>query len=153
MTAYATSSDLAVAVGGSSVLVQLLDKNGDGIADTDQVSACLNRATAEVNSALQIVIDLNSIAAPFPDALIYNTADIAAYYAWLQGADGQTMPEAVTARYQAAVRWLDQIAKRERTLGVLPKPATGQQVAQVDRNPAGRDYRSPTWRSTAGPFW
>lgn len=134
-------------------MVQLLDKNGDGTADTDQVNACLARGTAECNSALQVVIDLDSLSAPYPDALIYAAADISAYYAWLQGGDGQTMPEAARTRYENATRWLDQIAKRERTLGVLPKPATGQQVEQIDRNPTDAAYRTPTWRSTAGPFW
>lgn len=153
MANYAATADLAVAVGGSAVLVQLLDKNGDGVADTDQVAACLARATAEVNSAIQVVIDLSSLSAPYPGALIYTTADIAAYYAWLQGAEQQTMPDATRQRYENAVRWLDQVAKRERTLGATPKPATGQQVEQIDRNPTDAEYRSPTWRSTAGPFW
>jgi glutathione S-transferase len=150
---YCSSSDLQIAVGGSPVLVQLLDKDGDGVADSDQIAACLARATAEANSALQVVIDIDSLSAPYPDALIYNTAAIAAYLAWLQGGEGQTMPDAIKAAVDDARRWLDQVARRERTLGTLPKPATGQQVEQVDRNPEGADYRVLTWNSSAGAFW
>ena len=150
---YFTSTDLALALGGGAVMVQLLDKNGDGVADTDMVASVISRACAEVNSALQVVIDINSLSAPYPDTLVYNSADIGAYYAWLIGADGQTMPDAVRTRYDAAAKWLDQIAQRTRTLGVLPKPATGQQVEQIDRNPPAAEWRTPTWRSMAGPFW
>ena len=150
---YCSSSDLSLAVGGGSVLVQLLDKNGDGVADADQVAACLARATSEVNGAIQIAIDLDSLSAPYPDELIYRTADIAAYRAWLQGGDGQTMPDAIKASYENAAKWLDQVARRERTLGVLPKPATSQQAEQIDRNPTGTTPRTPTWESTAGTFW
>lgn len=150
---YCTSADLAVAVGGSAVLVQLLDKNGDGVADADQITACLNRATSEVNGAIQIAIDVASLAAPYPDELVYRTAEIAAYRAWLQGGDGQTMPEAVLAAYTNAMQWLDRVARRERTLGVIPKPSTSQQVEQIDRNPATAQQHVPTFLSTRGAFW
>ena len=135
-------------------MVQLLDKDGDGVADATQVAACLARATAEANSALQIVIDLSTLSAPYADSLVYNTAELAAFYAWQQGGDSQTMPDNVRARRDDSLRWFDQIVRRERTLGVVPKAATGQQAEQVDRNPfTPGEPRTYTWRSGVGAFW
>lgn len=130
--AYCSQSDLENALGGADKLVELLDKDGDGIADTAIVTAILNRASAEVNSAVQVVIDLSNLVAPYPDALIYNTADIGAYYAYLDGTSGQAVPENVKLRYDNAIKWLDQVATRQRTLGIASKPATGLDVQQID---------------------
>lgn len=155
MANYCTSADLSVSLGGSAVMVQLLDKNGDGVADADQIAACLARATAEMKGAIQIAIDLDSLdaMASYPDELVYRTTDVAVYRAWLQGGEGQTMPESVRVNYENAARWMDQVAKRERTLGVIPKPATSQQAEQVNQNPAGVQPRTPTRLSTVGAFW
>jgi len=152
--AYCTQADVEIAVGGARILVELLDKDSDGVADAAGVSAILARATAEIDSALQVAIDITTITStPYPAALIYAAADIAAYYAYLTGTAQQTIPEPMQARYAAALRWLDQVARRERTLGVTPKPASGQQAEQIDRNPAESPQKTPTWSSLAGAFW
>ena len=134
---YCTQTDLELAVGGAAVLAQLLSKSGTGSADANLVAAVIGRATAEVNSAIQVAIAIDTLNPPYPDALVYVTADIGAYFAYLQGTSGQAMPDSTRQRYDNALRWLDQVARRERTLGVSPKPATDQDVKQVDTNPDG----------------
>jgi phage gp36-like protein len=137
--AYCTQTDLEYAVGGAAILVQLLDKDGDGISDEGYVVRILNRATAEVASAVRISTSLESLElSSYPDALVYTTANIAAYYAFLEGTSGQGLPQHIRDNYQDSLRWLDQVARRERTLGESPKVTTDLQVRQVDPDPYSR---------------
>jgi len=151
--AYCSQSDLEVTLGGAHILVQLLDKNGDGTADSAMVTACLDRATAEIDSRIQVAVDLSALSAPYPNQLIYKTADVAAYEAWKAGAEGQVIPDAVQSRYDDAINWATQVATRRATLGVVPRPTSGQIVEQIDRNPIGATQHVPTFLSTRGPFW
>lgn len=152
--AYCTQTDLETAVGGSATLVQLLDRDGDGTADSAVVTSVLDRATAEANSAIQVSVDLSTITSPYPDSLIFATANIGAYYSWLLGSSGQAVPDHIRALYDDALRWLDQVARRERTLGVVPRETTDQLVTQIDRSPAGSTTNtSATSRDDWGGMW
>jgi len=135
--AYCTQTDLELAVGGAAALVEQLDKDGDGVADAAFVTAVLNRASAEVSSAVQLAVDLSTLSAPYPDTLVYVTADIASYYAWLEGGQGIAVPGHIRDKYQDALRWLDQVAKRERSLGVMPRSVSEKDVKQIEVNSAG----------------
>jgi phage gp36-like protein len=153
--AYCTESDMNAALGGAAIAVQLLDKNNDGVADSELVSACLGRATAEMSSRIQVVIDLAALDVnlPYPDALVYHTADVAAYHAWLSGATGQTMPDAIQKKRDDSIAWAEAVARGTATLGRSPLPASGQLAEQIDRNPTGAYPQTPTWRSMVGTFW
>ena len=96
---------------------------------------------------------LAALSAPYPNQLIYKTADVAAYEAWKAGAEGQVIPDAVQSRYDDAINWATQVATRRATLGVTPRPTSGQVVAQIDRNPISATQHVPTFLSTRGPFW
>lgn len=145
MANYCVQADLEVAVGGAAVLVQLLDKDGDGVADATQVAACLARATAEVNSAISIAVDISALDSPYDDTLIYQTASIAAYHAWMQGGEGQVMPDSVRERHANAQDWLSLVATRRRTLGGTTRRATSQFVGE-------QVYASTEpWDSTSSP--
>jgi phage gp36-like protein len=136
--AYCSQTDLEFAVGGAATLVQLLDKDGDGYADAGFVSRILSRATGEAKSAVQVACDLTSLEnGPLPDSLVYAVANIAAYYAFLEGTQGQGVPDSIRSNYEDALRWLDQVARRERSLGATPRATTDQSVGQVDPDPYG----------------
>jgi phage gp36-like protein len=136
--AYASQTDLEYAVGGAATLVQLLDKDGDGLADAPFVARILDRATGEAKSAVQVTSDLAALENnPLPDALVYAVANIAAYYAYLEGTQGQGVPEAIRANYDDALRWLDQVARKERSLGAVPRTTTDQRVGLIDPDPQG----------------
>ncbi len=136
--AYCSQTDLEYAVGGAATLVQLLDKDGDGYADTAFVSRILDRATGEAKSAIQVSNDLTVLeAGTIPDSLVYVVANIAAYYAFLEGTQGQGLPDHIRANYDDALRWLDQVAKKERSLGAVPRAASDQSVQQVDPDAYG----------------
>lgn len=135
---FCSQTDLEYAVGGAATLAQLLDKDGDGYADAQFVSRILDRATGEAKSAVQLSNDLGALAnGVIPDSLIYATANIAAYYAFLEGTQGQGVPDSIRANYDDALRWLDQIARKERTLGATPRTVTDQQVGIIDPDPQG----------------
>jgi phage gp36-like protein len=149
VTFFCTKANVEVAVGGVPVLVSLLDKNRDGVADADQVDAVLRQATAEVSSAIQIAVSLTALTEPYPDALVFNTARIAAYYAWLQSSSGQAVPQHIRDSHQDALRWLDQVAHGERTLGMAPTPMPTEGVGEVDINPRG----DRVTRDSLAGFW
>jgi phage gp36-like protein len=145
---YCSKTDLEYAVGGAATLVQLLDKDGDGFADEAFVNRILDRATGEAKSALQVSTDLAALEnGPIPDSLQYATANVAAYYAYLEGTQGQGVPDSIRSNYEDALRWLDQIARKERALGTVPRAKTDQQVTQVDPDPC---LRSVSRRSLRG---
>ena len=131
-SSYCTQADLASAVGGTAALVELLDRDGDGIVDAALVSSVLLRARSEVDSALGTVIDLAALVAPYPDVLVYRTADIAAYYAWVEGAKGQAVPAGVRQTYQDALDWLGEVVTGRRTLGIQSPDPEGRIVELVD---------------------
>lgn len=134
--AYCTQTDLEYAVGGAPTLVQLLDKDGDGISDAAFVARILNRATAEARSAIEVTTDLTALdLGTIPDSLVFVVANIAAYYAYLEGTQGQGVPDSIRANYDDALRWLDQVARKERSLGAAPRPQTSQVVGVVDIDP------------------
>lgn len=134
--AYCSSTDLEFAVGGAANLVQLLDKDRDGVADTAYVTACIAKADSEIDSALQVRHEL-PLAAPYPAILVTHGAALAAYYAHQNGTDGQGVPERIAAAAKDARDWLDMLAAGTRTVGTTTAPTANQQVDQIDTNPDG----------------
>lgn len=133
--AYTTQANVERAVGGAAILVQLLDKDGDGVADSSQVTDILARADAEVNSAIQVCVELSSLAAPYPNSLIFCATDLAVFYAFQAGTSGMGIPDAVRQRYEDALRWLNDVAERRRTIGTSTRATADQVVGQVDPDP------------------
>ena len=139
--AYSSQSLLEYAVGGAAVLKELLDKDGDGTADSALVTDVLARADAEVNSAIQVAVQLPLVTTP--DAVKYAATDVAAFVAFQYGTAAQGVPDQIRSRYEAALRWLDDVATRKRTVGTASRPTTDQQVEQVKVEPytAGTSIR------------
>ena len=130
-----TQAGLEVAVGGAAILRDLLDKNGDGLADADQVQAVLDEATDNILSALAVAIDVTTIQPPYPDVLVKHANRIGAYYAFLQSTSGMAMPENIREAYHDSIAWLDKVARGDRALGTTVPPGTAHALGQVDVNP------------------
>lgn len=147
-----TQNDVELAVGGVAVLAQLLDKNGDGLADSDLVTAVIAHASAEGMAAVANQYDPANLVSPYPDILVFATARLAAYYAWTMGSAEIISPEAAAALRDDALRVFDRIASRALSLGIAStvQPATNQDVKQVDTNPDGT---RTTRDSTTGTLW
>ena len=145
--AYSTPDDLALRVGGSAVLVRLLDKDGDGVADDALVSACINQASSEVDAAVQVRHSLPLASTPM--ILTATESSLAAYYAHQFGTDGQGVPPNVRQMAEDARAFLTDVAEGRRTLAVSVKPATDLEAAQVDPDP---DQTSVSRTSLKG-FW
>lgn len=156
MAGYCTQADVEIAAGGAAILAQLLDKDGDGIADAAMVDACIRRAAADIKSRIQVELNLSSIEAtsPYPDSLIYANAGGAVYYAWLTGTGGQASTVDGTAYYNAMIAWCSDVREKRVTLGSLTPGTPRQFVESVDRNPvAPGTTPTPTWLSMRGSFW
>lgn len=149
MANYGTQASLERAVGGADVLVQLLDKDGDGIADASLVQEILDRGDAEVNSALEGIVALPLTTVP--PGVTFAAVDVYAWLAWSYGARGQTMPPEVEARHANALRWLGDVHDRRRSLGATTRPTTGMQVQQVERSTDDRPRF--TWGTSKGFVW
>jgi len=131
--AYSSQTLLEQAVGGASILVQLLDKNGDGTADAALITECLDRGDEEVNGKIQVAVQLPLTTVP--ERVKRAATDIACYWAFQIGTAGQGTPGDVRVRYEAAQKFLDDVAERRQTVGAVAKPPTDQQVTEVQVEP------------------
>jgi len=132
--AYCSQQDLERSLGGSQVLVELLDRTGAGI-DATEVIDILDLASAEIASYIQVELDLSGITSPYPRLLVLKTADIAAYHAWSRGISRQAVPPPLQDLYAAAIQWAKDVGDKKATLGVAPKPAIDKRVGVVDFDP------------------
>jgi phage gp36-like protein len=134
---YCNQADLERALGGANVLVELLDKNEDGVADADHVTDVLDEGSNELASYLQVNIDLSTLIPPYPRVLVLKAADVCAFHAWSRGSEHQAAPQNIQALYDAAIRWAGDVGRRRATLGVVPKPGLDPPAKMVDPDPAG----------------
>ncbi len=134
---FFTQADLERAAGGAAVIVELLDKDKDGVADSDQVAAVIEAGSNEIATYIQVSVELSSLAPPYPRALVLKAADIGVFHAWVRGSEGQAVPPNVQAVYDAAVRWAVDVGRRRATLGVIPKPGLDPPAKLVDADPDG----------------
>jgi phage gp36-like protein len=146
-----TQTDLELAIGGAQQLAQLLDKDGDGIADASLVASIIGRSSAEVMAAVGNVLNIATMTPPYPDALVFHAAQIGAYYAWGQGSSEIVVPDAAMKMHEDSLRFLDQLARRERSVGVANPPASVLEVKQIDVDNGGTLGR--TTRDSLRGFW
>ena len=106
---YATPLDLENAFGTAEIL-QLADRDGDGLADTAVLNAILTRADALIDGYLA-----GRYAVPV--ALMATAGDLARYWLYDDAA-----PERVREAYEDALAWLREVAAGRIGLNL---PATG----------------------------
>lgn len=136
-TRFCKKADLERAVGGASVLVELLDKNKDNTADDNLVVDCIDAGCNEIASYIQTTVSLDSLSEPYPLILVFKSADAAAFYAWTKGSDRQAVPEPVRDAYDAAIRWAQDVGAKRAALAVTPKPALDPPAQMVNPDPHG----------------
>ena len=118
---YATTQDLIDRY-GEAELVALTDRAGEDEIDADVVARALADAEAEINSYLsaRYVVPLSTV----PQIVVARVCEVARYYLHEEHAT-----ETVKARYDAAVRWVRDVAAGKASLGdddVAPtEPASG----------------------------
>lgn len=128
---YFSKEDLEDAVGGAAVLVQLLDKDNDTVADASLVQKVIDTACADIDSAVAVRNQL-PLVAPYPPSVVANALRNGVYYAHVFGTGGQGVPpEAKTQRDEAEL-WCERISLGTRSLGGTPPTTSGRQAIQVE---------------------
>lgn len=122
---YATPADLDTRFGAAELL-QLADRDGDGIADAGVIAGALAEADAEIDAYLAVKYPLPL--ATVPPILVRLACDIARYRLWADRAS-----EEVRKRYEDARHILGLLAAGRVSLGVpeaaAPAAAGGVAVA------------------------
>lgn len=137
MLKLCSQADLELALGGAAQLVQLLDKDGDNIADKALVEKAIDAGCGELVSYF-INIDLSTIREPYSPVLITKAADAAAFYAWRFGSYAQGVPESIVQGHDAAVRWAQDVGKKLATLGIAPDDTKlSERLGPIDHDPHG----------------
>lgn len=131
-----TQADLERALGGAQVLVELLDFDGDGVADATSVSEILVEADEEANSYIGETVNVSDATVATAPLLLMREKACAVYLVWLRGTRSQAMPDAVRQARLDAIEWYKDVRDRRAGLGTTTKPATAQFVEQVTLQPS-----------------
>ncbi len=128
---YCSQSDLEAVVGGPKPLAQLLDKDGDGLADPALVAKAIAAGASQLNTAIQVQVEPSSITVPYEQVLIDNNAVLAAEWAHQFGSGGVEVPPWLTQAANRVREWMSLFVDRKRTLGASPQRGSSQLLTQV----------------------
>lgn len=117
MADFICKADIEAECGGAAQLIEWLDKDGDGIADSALVAKAISAGVSDLSPYIEVTWDLSSIQPPYPQALILNCAKAAAYHAARIGSDGQTVPPTLVDARAEALAWAKDVATKRATLG------------------------------------
>src|SRR5262249_9377244 len=118
---FCTQADLERALGGAVQLVQLHDRGADGNADPASVTDILDYGSNELASYIQRLVDVATIATPYPRILVLKAADVCAYHAWARGSRNEAIPDTIREKYEAAIRWANDVGEGRATLAIAPQ--------------------------------
>lgn len=138
---YATTSQIAVAAGGTDRYVQLFDWDGDGVAD----AAAVAQIQAEVESWIDSYAGRRySVPIAAPSAVLVSHTSEEVVYRALQKR-GMTS-DVDRERHEARLAWLRDLAGG-RVIPNDPKPAgsSSQRSAWVERDGVSRDGTKGAW--------
>ncbi len=113
---YASATDLEDAY-GESELLQLADRDGDGLVDDPVLIAVLARADSLIDGYLATRYAL-PLTAPYPVALVAVECELARYWLFDDAA-----PDRVKDGYDQAIAWLKDVAAGR---ALLALPAAGE---------------------------
>ena len=137
-----TQAMLERGLGGPARLVQLSDKTGSGIADSTFVSEVLAAGEEEANSMIAMAVDLADPGLATSSLLLRHQLALTVYIVYFRGTGGLGVPPEVKADRDEAERVLTLVGERKRSLGLVTRPTTSQQVEQVI-TPSTTPYFSP----------
>lgn len=126
-----TKADLERALGGAAALVQLLDFDGDRVADAASVNEILAEVDAEANSYIGMAIDVSDPLVDTAPMLLLKEKDCAVYLCWRRGTRWQECPDEVKQAYQDALAWYEKVGRRDAGLGNTTRPTSSQPVQQA----------------------
>ncbi len=141
--AFATQSDLELALGGADVLRQLADRDQDGVADPEVVEDFLESGAALVRRKLELKHEPETIANLDAGSLrLLRDCNkwLSARVAYLEGVRGQAMPPHVEAQAERMDQVVTEIGTGEARLGRVagaPAAAMSQPVGMLDYDPLG----------------
>lgn len=141
--AFASQSDLEIALGGASQLVQLADPDDTGAAVSATVTDYLESAAGQIRSVIEVKYEPEVVANLDADSMrILRDINkwISARTAWLEGGRGQAIPDYVNAQADKCETWLMEIRTGERRLGRVSggkAPGLTQPVGVVDHDRLG----------------
>jgi hypothetical protein len=137
---YCNSTDLEVALGGASILVQLAD-DGSGTAVAATVTDYLESGAALIRSAIEVKYEPEAIAALDANSLrLLRDCNkwLSARIAWLEGGRGQAVPDRVNEQAERVQTMVDELRTGERRLGRISgqtPTAIGQPVGVINPDP------------------
>lgn len=143
MPAFATQSDLEIALGGAAQLAQLATPDGQADADPATIEDYLESAAGQIRSVIEVKYEPETIANLDADShrLLRDINKwLSARVAWLEGARGQAIPDHIERQADKCETWLMEIRTGERRLGRVAGgkvPALTQPVGVVDHDKRG----------------
>lgn len=107
MPGYCQTSDLVVSFSQDEV-DQVGDRSNDGVhtADSPVVQAAIDQARSQMDAYLAVVLDLATLAAPYPPMLVTLNVDLARYRLY-----NDAPPPQVVERYKDALATLEQVRR------------------------------------------
>lgn len=145
--AYSTSADVQVACGGPAKLLQLADKDGDGVADTGVVDAAIVEADGLIDSYAH-----KRFAVPFaaPSPIVKALSARLAAWNLRRGKPGTTITKEEIELHDIDLKWLEDLSKGLVSPGVEPSPTKSELIVDT----AGqRDTVKEISREKLKGFW
>lgn len=129
---YATQTDLEDAFGATE-LVQIADRDGDGLPDAGFLAAALKRADSCIDGYLSGRYAL-PLAAPYPPVIVAAACDLARY--WLYDNEAT---ERVREGFEDAMVWLKDVAAGK-VLLQLPAASANVAIGSPDGSAPDRTF-------------
>lgn len=140
-----TRAEAAQAVGGSKQLVELLDRNKDGVVDDDAYAEAMEAAQADVYSLVGTSINIRDTNVPQAPVLRTQAKRCFRYHAHVVGKGGQAMPAGVRDDYNEAIGILKEFRSGDRVLDIVEEAGGAMPAHKVDMTAGGKGWTRGQW--------
>lgn len=140
-----TRAQAAQAVGGTKTLVELLDRNKDGVVDDDAYAEAMEAAQADVYSIIGTALNVNDENIPQGPVLRLQAKRCFRYHAHIIGKGGQAMPPVVQSDYDAAIAVLKEFRSGDRRVDIAEEVSSAMAPQTVDMSANGKGWTRKTW--------
>lgn len=111
-----------------------LQKDKDGNVQEAYLTEAIKTADSEIDSYIRKVVGLPIADADVPEKLRAVSFSIAMYYLHMR-IQPDDRPEMIKSDYEAAIKWLDKVAKGTVDLGIEPADAEAKEVSYTVQEP------------------